>query len=160
MEGTASWFGVTDHAGRFKPAYFSLKEVWTGKRQEFPLTDIHLLTGIGTGNDSWVYRYRVVSSNNKNLDLNYEWRVLRNDFLWEVDRVKIKAGELNNFSFRLINNYYEYIRRTIYPVRNGRDLRYLPDKTEEGDRIYLYVYDDQNHVVTASCPYFPRWKEQ
>ncbi len=30
-EGSATWFGLTDFEGRPKPAYFALREVWTGQ---------------------------------------------------------------------------------------------------------------------------------
>ena len=30
LEGTSAWFGLTDHKGRKKPAYFALRSAWTG----------------------------------------------------------------------------------------------------------------------------------
>ena len=31
MEETFTWFGITDYAGRPKPAYYALRQAWTGQ---------------------------------------------------------------------------------------------------------------------------------
>lgn len=74
MEGSCTWFGLTDMKGRMKPAYFALKEAWTGKKTRQPVEPIRIL--MQTSGNEYVF-----SAAGKNIPgLQYEWYLYRDNF--------------------------------------------------------------------------------
>ncbi|MGZ8551324.1 MAG: glycoside hydrolase family 2 TIM barrel-domain containing protein, partial [Chitinophagaceae bacterium] len=125
MEGSYTWFGLTDFKGRVKPSYYALKEQWTRKKQEkfseFSITGpSHLEPGSR-------YTFSAVSTKGEKDNLLYEWRLLKDEYL------------------KQINN----IEATDDPSSVKVEIPKEPSKY----RLYLFVTDkDNNRVTTSSSP--------
>ncbi|MFN7120365.1 MAG: hypothetical protein ACK4TA_26500, partial [Saprospiraceae bacterium] len=96
-EGTATFSGIIDYKGRSKPTYYALKEVWTGKRQQFPLVDLQLKMSRSYDRNEAVLRYLALSSDIERQDLTFEWYVCENEYLYRVDEMTIDYDKLVNF---------------------------------------------------------------
>ena len=74
MEGTATWFGITDFKGRLKPSYYALKNAWLNEKNEAPLArNLYFRAGRQSFIEARTYKYQAVSENIKRDDLEYRW---------------------------------------------------------------------------------------
>lgn len=127
LEGTATWFGITDYKGRRKPLYYALKEVWTGTKQKSPITPFD----IEWEEDSLVpgayAAFKVKMYHKPSGSYQYEW------FLRKETSMEDFPGYIRQFN-------------------NGKRIfMKIPD--EPGMyRLYLYINDGQGNVSTISHP--------
>lgn len=124
MEGSYSWFGLTDYKGRLKPSYYALKDAWTNQKSE--LLPQFVISGPETFVPEGEYRFRAISSVKNNKELNYEWFFL------------------NDETFKHVEN--------VEPSEDGRFVDIEMPKENSNYRIYLYVSDQNGNVTTASLP--------
>jgi cellulose synthase (UDP-forming) len=122
MEGSYTWFGLTDHEGRLKPAYYALKEEWTKiKGEYFPQFKIEAPYDIKPGE---TYTYKAVSNINYRDDLQYEWFLMKDEYLDEMDDIDVSSDDRS-------------VSVTV--------------PTEPSDyRLYLFVTDKNGERVTTS----------
>jgi hypothetical protein len=123
MEGSYTWFGLTDYKGRPKRSYYALKEIWTRQKQNaLPEFTIKTPSRVMPGGE---YVYEAVSNSTRK-NLKYEWLLLKDEYLARVNAIK-----------------YEEDQSTAV-VR-------IPTQASSY-RLYLFVSDEQNNVTTASVP--------
>jgi len=124
MEGSYTWFGLSDYKARIKPSYYGLKEIWTNNKNrilsQFSIeAPLHVVPGKE-------YKFIAVSDEIRTDDLEFEWCLLKDEFLDKVG------------SFE-----YSKDKRTIR----------LKIPTEPSNyRLYLFVSDTKGNVTTASVP--------
>jgi cellulose synthase (UDP-forming) len=130
MEGSYTWFGLTDHLGRPKPSYYALKSLWTKEKNDLLPTykiegPLHYLRGKE-------YRFKAVSPSAHKKDLAYEWLLLK-DQEWYMVRAK-------------------YMEKVGNVTKSGDGHSVFVKIPEEGSRfrLYLFVTDQQKNVTTAS----------
>lgn len=125
MEGTYTWFGLTDYKGRVKPAYYALKEQWTNIKEEaLPQFTIKHPTDLIPGKK---YYFETKHSTSAANDLRYEWRLLKDEYLDKVDNVE--------------------------PSENSTSAMVTIPEDPSDYRLYLFVTDKENRrVTTASVP--------
>ena len=125
MEGSNTWFGLTDYKGRRKPVYNALREQWTGKKWTTDLHNIKIISlddGLMNGTKS----FKAMVSGQKNKNLTYEWFLNKEDYLE-------KTGEM------VISENGEKVQVT------------LPEEYSKY-RLYVYASDKFGNVTTASMP--------
>jgi cellulose synthase (UDP-forming) len=124
MEGSKTWFGLTDYKGRCKPAYYALKEAWTNKTTyPLPTFTIHLPEQVKPGEE---YAFTAVASSPTLKELKYEWTLNKDDYLKEAPGVS-----------------YTDDAKTIMVK--------IPE-IKSNYRLYLFVSDDEGNVTTSSVP--------
>lgn len=124
MEGSYTWFGLTDYKGRLKPSYHALKEVWTNQKTEtLPQFVIKFPESILPGRE---YKFQAISSSAKKDKLNYEWVLLKDE------------------NFEWIDNIESFEDGTYVSIK-------IPEEISNY-RLYLYVSDQKGNVTTASIP--------
>lgn len=155
MEGTATMSGITDYKGRLKPAYFTLKQLWTGESQAFPLADLWLKCDVFFENNKNYFIFSALTPNNTMPDLDYEWYICREEYLEHLEEVTINYQQLGHRRFYFLSNYYEHIRGKFSPQANGTKIKFLTKRADALQRVYLHISDKQGHVVTASFPIHP-----
>lgn len=153
MEGTATWFGITDYYGRFKPAFYALKNIWTGSNDIFPIEDAYLANITNPQKDGNRLAFKVVSPNNYNHSLSYEWVIRKNEFLYEEDHFDINYEDQGYFIYKLREEIRERLTKYGFPQEEGRAFKYHASKAMEDRRIYILITDKAGHVVTASYPF-------
>ncbi|MES2592442.1 MAG: glycosyltransferase [Bacteroidota bacterium] len=120
MEGSYTWFGLTDFKGRPKPSYYALKEQWTNLSQEaLPQFSISGPSDPKPGDE---YSYTATGNNKSNL--NFEWKLLKDEYLEQVDNIDITD-----------NNAVALVK--------------IPEVPSDY-RLYLFVTDKDNQWVTTS----------
>jgi cellulose synthase (UDP-forming) len=124
MEGSNTWFGLTDFKGRCKPAYFALQKEWTGKSSAL-LPEFNIVTATTTNTKNMVFNATTTRLDPRS-DYHYEWEFYKNEFLEKIEDFEISD--------------------------DGRTV--IIDKPEEKGRyrLYLYVTDPSGKVTTASLP--------
>ena len=124
LEGTSTWFGLVDREGRRKPAYYSLQSIWTGKVQSMPLQDIY----ISPPDPLWYRRpvlpFYAVGPDVHRTDLSFEW-YLQTEELDQVPAFEMAIGK-------------------------GRKVEISVPSHDRPYRLYLYVSDQQENVVSSS----------
>jgi cellulose synthase (UDP-forming) len=124
MEGSCTWFGLTDFRGRPKPAYFALQEAWTGNRGA-PCVEATIRARMkAVPGTSCMYTAEVKTTGRHRL--RYEWYLHKNDFLQRVDGISY--------------------------VNDGRAALVNIPTEPSAYRLYLYVTDESGRVSTASFP--------
>jgi cellulose synthase (UDP-forming) len=123
MEGTYTWFGITDYKGRLKKSYYALKETWTNRKisERLPKVSFHLPDKLKSGQ---VYTV-TLSSSGINSHFKYEWRLLRNEYLEESDNL-------------------DYISNTQVRLKVPSD--------NVPFRLYVFADDEKGNVITSSAP--------
>jgi cellulose synthase (UDP-forming) len=123
MEGSNTWFGLTDYRGRLKPSYHALRQAWKGIPAE-PLPGNLKISGtmpVYKAGEEYSFGVTFDGGSGK---LSFEW------YLQE------KA------SFRMVRE----IKKGSAEVRLK-----MPDNPAFC-RLYVYACDDKGNVVTASEP--------
>lgn len=123
MEGSYTWFGLTDYKGRLKPGYHALRELWTDQKPELlPEFAIKGPESIVAGRK---HTFTAVPSV-KTKNLHYEWQLYKDDYLEQINTIEYTEGR-NYVSFEIPKDAFSY-------------------------RLYLYVSDGNGNVTTASIP--------
>ncbi|MBA3664163.1 MAG: glycosyltransferase [Bacteroidetes bacterium] len=125
MEGSNTWFGLTDFKGRPKPSYYALKELWTNAKSSpsLPSFRINVPEQMAPGNE---YIFEAIASTGKAPSLKYEWYLHKDEFLERVENITSMNG--------------------------GRSARVEIPKLPSDYRLYLYASDDFGNVTTTSVP--------
>ncbi|MDQ3047307.1 MAG: glycosyltransferase [Bacteroidota bacterium] len=124
MEGSYTWFGLSDYKGRLKPGYYALKEAWTGELKEgMPVFRIKSPLKIQPGQ---VYTFEAVADKPISKDFKYEWFIMKDEFLKKVDNIE--------------------------GPDNGKTIQLKIPERVSNYRLYLYVSDTHKNVSTASVP--------
>jgi cellulose synthase (UDP-forming) len=124
MEGSNTWFGITDYKGRVKLSYYALKEAWTGEKEEtLPSYTIVMPEKIKPGNE---YLFSALPSKKTNKEITYQWSLNKDEYLKKVDAL-------------------------TYEDEGKNVLVKIPEKSSNY-RLYLYVSDEDGNVTTASLP--------
>lgn len=126
LEGTSTWYGLTDAEGRYKPAYYAIRSAWTGKSHKSPLHDVFIKAPHWKYEAGKTYEFSAVTENNNSKDLDYQWYLCEDEYLERKGKLKEIAGGMR-------------VRVT------------LPNEPSRY-RLYLYVSDAKGNVVTASEP--------
>jgi hypothetical protein len=123
MEGSYTWFGISDYQGRLKPSYYALKESWTGVKDKLlPVFSINAPEEMIAGKE-----YKVsVSASATVPGLEYEWFLLKDEYLDKVENVE----SIGDGSSAIIT---------------------IPEEPSNY-RLYLYVSDGSKNTSTASVP--------
>ncbi|MCD6019536.1 MAG: family 2 glycosyl transferase [Bacteroidetes bacterium] len=124
MEGSYTWFGLSDHLGRLKPSYYALKELWTNQKAEFiPSVTIEMPKNLIPGKE---YDISTITNAPHGKNFKYEWLLLKNEYMASVDELE--------------------------PSENGRSVKVRIPNEASNYRLYLYVSDGNKNVTTASAP--------
>jgi hypothetical protein len=130
MEGTATWFGITDFKGRKKPAYYTLRKLWTGqnnfldRKDRYNMHDLVITGPSGKLEAGKTYTFTAHSERMPNT--TFEWYLYKEDYLREAGKLKQLPDE------KMV---------TV-------------SATEPGEyRLYAYMHDYLGNVVTASMPF-------
>lgn len=124
MEGSYTWFGLSDHKGRLKPSYYVLKELWTKQKSDFiPTVSIEMPKELIPGKE---YYISTITNAPHGKHYEYEWLLLKNEYMASVDDIE--------------------------PAENGRSVMVKIPKEPSHYRLYLYVSDGHKNVTTASAP--------
>ena len=127
MEGTATWFGLSDSKGRLKPAYYALKDVWTGTKNNFLIKDVYIYSPPGKVIPGQEATFYAITENTISAGLKYEWKLCKDDI---ID-----------------------LKTTMKEEEEGKRVSFTIPATESGLRLYLYVTDLEGKTVnTASLP--------
>jgi hypothetical protein len=123
MEGSNTWFGLTDFKGRPKSSYYALKKAWTKGEDKLPEEfAIQAPENIKPG-EKYVFK---ALSKKEDTSFKYEWYLHKDEFLSRIENVEI--------------------------AENGKDaVVEIPVKPSDY-RLYLYVSDKEGRVSTASVP--------
>lgn len=154
-EGTTTFSGIIDYKGRIKPTYYALKEVWTGKKQQFPLVDLQLKMTRGYEKNQPVLRYIVQSSDINRSDLTFDWYLCEQECLYRTDEISIQYNDWGSFLYKVINKLRQLLRWNFYLDKHGSQLYLFKEDTNKYQRIYLHIADKKGNVVTISYPVEP-----
>jgi cellulose synthase (UDP-forming) len=124
MEGTFTWYGITDYKGRFKPTYHALKACWKDEPLKLAIGRYAIEAPANDLEPGKEYIFKVKGQDNKKLQ--YQWMLQRDEYLGEVN--------------------------TISTIEGGRMARVKIPNEPSKYRLYLFVSDDKGNVVTASEP--------
>ncbi len=126
-EGTATWFGLTDYKGRLKPAYYALKEKWTGQSENFPIKNVYIYAPTEKIKPGQKATFYAITENLNADELKYEWSLSGEDILEHKISMDTEDG--------------------------GKRMTFTIPPNLTGLRLYLYVTDkDGKTVNTASFP--------
>jgi predicted nucleic acid-binding protein len=124
LEGSYTWFGLSDHKGRLKPSYYALKEVWTHQQNEaLPTVTIDMPKELIPGKE---YSISTITNAPHGKQYEYEWLLLKNEYMAPVDDIE--------------------------PSENGRSVTVKIPNEPSNYRLYLFVSDGDKKVTTASAP--------
>lgn len=146
--------GLTDHKGRLKPAYYALQELWTGQSWRFPLQDVILKTDHIFHNGENFYQISALSPFGPEKEAAYEWYI-GSDSAHQIPVLLANGNAENSFLDKLKRKFRENAGMSCYTLQKGSIFRIRQDHTLPDQRIYLYISDNDNHVVTASMPIDP-----
>lgn len=122
MEGSCTWFGLTDYRGRPKPSYYGLKELWTKQKTELlPDFSIQPPKSFVPGNE---YEFSAIACGKIDKELKYEWCLNKDEILEKIDNVESSDDPS-----------IVIVKIPVVPSRY---------------RLYLYVSDESGNVTTAS----------
>jgi cellulose synthase/poly-beta-1,6-N-acetylglucosamine synthase-like glycosyltransferase len=125
MEGSLTWFGISDYQGRLKPSYYSLAEVWAGKKHNcVPQFTLEPQGPIEPGK---VCTFKAIPKSEINQELSYEWTLYRDSYLEEIENINTTGDD--------------------------RIVRVEIPETPSEYRLYLYISDEQGNVSTVSTPF-------
>jgi cellulose synthase (UDP-forming) len=124
MEGSLTWFGLSDFRGRLKPSYFALKKAWCGSACD--VADEYQIDAPEELISGQTYTFAAKSLSRRG-DEQYEWMMLKDNYLDRVDNVDASD--------------------------DGRAAVVTVPETPSEYRLYLYVtHREGDRVTTASVP--------
>jgi hypothetical protein len=127
LEGTATWFGLTDQKGRKKPAYFKMEQAWKGIKAFPDSMPEFYIEGPGVKIEPGKYfQFKVWSKNGVPDSYNYRWNFRREEYLEEL------PGLVRSFE-------------------DGKRIMLKVPFEESNYRLYLYVTEGDK-VITHSYP--------
>jgi cellulose synthase (UDP-forming) len=134
LEGTATWFGLTDQKGRKKPAYFTLEHLYKGVPMPKDSMPEFYIQGPGIKIQPGKYfEFKVWSKNGVPDHYKYSWTFRREEYLDEL------PGLVRHFE-------------------NGKRVMVKIPWEPSKYRLYLYVHEEDK-VITHSFPIYIDYKK-
>jgi cellulose synthase (UDP-forming) len=127
VEGSSTWYGITDYKGRKKPVYYAIREKWTGNKSHPDFPDIAIEFGAEKLEPGNYYPFKATQLNVNETPVKYEWS------LQSADGTEHFPGFI-----RLLGKQ-DHITMKV-PTVNGTY------------RLYLYASDKKGNVTTVSYP--------
>jgi cellulose synthase (UDP-forming) len=124
MEGTATWFGITDYKQRRKPVYYALQQAWTHKVSPAAGNNVFIVGPDFKLNPGDPYEFRAICNNPAYKAA--EWHLYKDETFKE-------AGKL------------------VPSTKNGAVWIIAPSAPATY-RLYVHLSDGKGNVVTASKP--------
>lgn len=85
LEGTATWFGLTDQKGRKKPAYFTLESLWKNTGPRMDSIPAFYIEGPGVKIEPGrYYTFRVWTPGRVPGGVHFDWQFRREEYLDEL----------------------------------------------------------------------------
>lgn len=122
LEGSATWFGITDFQERKKPVYHALQKAWKGSSQKHPLPKVFIIGPTFKLHPDSTYNFKVLAATK--FPVKIEWKMYEEGL------------------FRIVKS----IKNTDSPDKIQVK---MPRKTEKG-RLHVFVYDKAGNVMTAN----------
>lgn len=126
LEGTATWFGITDNKDRLKPSYCALKEVWTETKCASDLNEAYIFSPEEALEPGTEYTFFAVTENSTAQNLTYEWYLCKDEFVIMKEKVKTEDG--------------------------GRQAKVTIPNVPSNYRLYVNISKEKNYCNTASFP--------
>ncbi|MEO1448840.1 MAG: hypothetical protein AAFV07_04890, partial [Bacteroidota bacterium] len=132
LEGTATWFGLTDIENGLKPGYFALKSLWTGSETLVETFDVFIVPPyyVDQRKSSYIFRLHSPALHDPRIadKLNILWYACEDGYLRHLSGLKVEEGA---WACRVTYSAY------------GLDVR-----------VYVRVETPSGVVMTASEPVF------
>lgn len=126
MDGSLTWYGLTDSKGRKKKSYRALSNLWTASSEESKLENIVILSPNEPLEPGGWHEFRAISPANNLEGTHISWSLMPEGQLREVGKVfSQNQGQIGKIGFPRKPGLY---------------------------RIYVYQYTDAGDVITASLP--------
>lgn len=126
LEGTATWFGLTDNKGNVKPAYTALQKLWTGKTSISPPGEVYIFSPEEALEPGKEYSFFAVVENQQAVPLTYEWYLCKDEFV--------------------------QMKKKLDPIEGGRELKLLIPSDSSNYRLYVRVTNPEKVSNSASFP--------
>jgi hypothetical protein len=125
LEGSATWYGITDYEGRKKPAFYYLREAWKGEKVNFPFPDIQIKTHKFPVDEEMTFEFAVDPGIN-----------------------------LRRYKVEWVLYKFDYIQTTgkIQPLNYGQKVKVTIPPEPSLYRLHVYISDQRGNVITASKP--------
>jgi len=129
LEGTFTWYGITDFKGRKKAAFYALQEAWTISNTNV-IPEMH---GVSIETDDFLlvpgrkYTFRAKYTGSKTAKLSYEWYLKK-------------------------ANYLDDVQEALTPIEDGKKITLKVPLEKSAYRLYLFVSDQKGNVACASRP--------
>jgi cellulose synthase (UDP-forming) len=127
MEGSATWFGLTDYKGRMKPAYFAMQRCWKETIHSDSIPPVYIVSSKRKIMPGQYYEFRPWCMDSTRSDLKYEWFFRREEYL-------------------------ENLQGLIRTFDEGKRILLKVPEVPSHYRLYLYASDNKGRVVTNSYP--------
>ncbi len=146
FEGTATWFGLSDLEGQFKPAYYALRQAWTGQAAPTSprVIDLRAVTGWSQGRD--VPLHAVVRDASPRATIS--WRVHGPNFSGHGAALTVSPDDPTHALLRLdgaAGTYRVYVR-----VTEPADADHAPRYDEINLPITLHRDDPPTAATTLA----------
>lgn len=126
MDGSLTWYGLTDSKGRKKKSYRALTNLWTSTKMESRLENIVILSPNEPLQPGGWHEFRAISPANATDGTHITWTLMPEGQLREVGKVfSQNKGRIGKIGFPRKPGLY---------------------------RVYVYQYTDSGDVITASLP--------
>lgn len=126
MDGSLTWYGLTDSKGRKKRSYRALSNLWTEQQVESSLQNIVILSPSEPLEPGGWHEFRAISPANNLEGTHISWSLMPEGQLREVGKIfRQNEGQIGKIGFPRKPGLY---------------------------RIYVYQYTDSGDVITASLP--------
>lgn len=126
MDGSLTWYGLTDVYGRKKYSYRALKNLWTSQESDDELRNIVILSPAEQLEPGGWHEFRAISPSNGKEGTEISWKLMPEGQLREVG--------------------------TVYSQNHGQIGKIgFPDKPGLY-RLYVYQHNQEGNVITASIP--------
>lgn len=148
QELTHTWFGMFDEKWRESAAVDVMQYEWTGNwpvNRAPELISMFIEDKKATDNiylkPDKIYKARVIASDRDGDDLTYHWEVLP-----EPEKFGYGGrGEVKPDSMAVIQS-----------AKNSSEIRFRGPREENSYRLFVYIYDGNNHFATANIPFYIR----
>lgn len=128
MEGTLTWFGLTDTEDRLKPAYYALKNAWSHDSSVIPLPSIQRIISNGkTFLPGTFTTFKIQLLPTSSIPRGVEWNFYEDGTFRPFDHL-------------------------LFPSRDSLSASLTLPHTSGAYRISVTVYDDNGNADTASLP--------
>lgn len=127
MEGSSTWFGITDHEGNKKPSYYALQQCWNpAEAQKITLKQARIISNEKVLKPGNSYEFIAAVDHRSSDQLKYEWMLNREEYLDEIKQIEVAP--------------------------DGKKVKVTIPTEASKYRLYLRVIDPKGTVVNSSLP--------